>query len=1026
MVLAPTVSTTGVVYEMMPRQGTMIADRYRLERKVGGGRVSAMWRVRDQVTDGTCAIKLLHRSMNDHPEALARFSLEDRLSRELTGEYFPERVGSGSWHSLRYIAWRWYEGECLRSLFERNPKQDVHTVYSIVQETCQALAVVHSAGYTHGDLKPENLFFAERSEKEKEASRQLKLIGFGVASRLARPLLGAQARRTPGQIVGTPLYMSPDLILGRVPRGGQADLWALSVIVYEALTGRSPFLGSDLGEVLQKILDRQAPRPSAITNNLPGTFDLWWQQALEQQFATPAELSAGLARALAPALRSSRTQRSASLPDRTAPVMEIVVPRATYSGGGLQRGESTPIVPAVAVRSSALTPAGGVAAAGGGASGRAPLPGLAAASPVASTTASSSATASSNPVASSLAPSSPVATSPTGGRSANRSAGSSSATNGTSAQLVSFSNAGVAADTSSSAAAGSAAAAQLSAPVGSITALGVGRPQDATPLMATLVAKADARPSAAPDAPGVKAQAARSASAAAVPDASLGAEAAFAKAGTGTLVASKAEAASAPAGRPVAGKATSDSSSPRNASAGGVSPNSVAPGGATPSSAASKAAAAKTAPSLTRGDARGVDPGRQAPAQLQSGSSAAAAAAATAPAEPLRSAGGNVTSTTVAGIGPAALTMMRALEAAAAGATAKIRVAAPRADGAIEQDSDKFTAVPSPLSGLGTRKTLVGIVPPAAAKPAASTAPSTPAAPVAGSRKTESMVIAGTPCKSIDDSSEEDGELPPSIAALRRPGSPTVPFPRPRAASRAMPWELDAAADDPTGRDTIPQSWRERTGHTLRIVLTDPDHRPHLIAGIVVCAAAALVIFAAGRSPVAGTGELGQATRSLEPPAPASPAAPASPTAPATPSPGTTEPLQRAATLDSAASAAPGGNAAAPAPEAAQLPRLRGEELAPGLVIPPRTPAETEARPRTESRPKPSPSLPPSAAPASPALRPASGPVGEARPAPPGQPATSGAELHPSVAPRAAPKKPGGTEPGAPARPANGDFDFGI
>ena len=53
-----------VVDDMMPRQGTMIADRYRLERKVGGGRVSAMWRVLDQVTDGTCAIKLLHRSMN--------------------------------------------------------------------------------------------------------------------------------------------------------------------------------------------------------------------------------------------------------------------------------------------------------------------------------------------------------------------------------------------------------------------------------------------------------------------------------------------------------------------------------------------------------------------------------------------------------------------------------------------------------------------------------------------------------------------------------------------------------------------------------------------------------------------------------------------------------------------------------------------------------------------------------------------------------------------------------------------------
>jgi len=140
----------------------MIADRYRLERKVGGGRVSAMWRVQDQVTAGACAIKLLHRSMNDHPEALARFSLEDRLSRELTGAYFPERVGSGSWHSLRYIAWRWYDGDCLRSLFDRNPKQDVHTVYSIVQETCQALSAVHGAGYTQNVHEQFPYYFREQ------------------------------------------------------------------------------------------------------------------------------------------------------------------------------------------------------------------------------------------------------------------------------------------------------------------------------------------------------------------------------------------------------------------------------------------------------------------------------------------------------------------------------------------------------------------------------------------------------------------------------------------------------------------------------------------------------------------------------------------------------------------------------------------------------------------------------------------------------------------------------------------------
>jgi hypothetical protein len=335
--------------------------------------------------------------------------------------------------------------------------------------------------------------------------------------------------------------------------------------------------------------------------------------------------------------------------------------------------------------------------------------------------------------------------------------------------------------------------------------------------------------------------------------------------------------------------------------------------------------------------------------------------------------------------------------------------------------------------GLGSRKTLVGIVPPA--KPAARAASSAPAAkatpPVAEAQKTASMVIAGAPCKSIDVSSEDDAELPPSIAALRRPGSPTVPFPRPRASARAMPWELDPMSGDVPGRDTIPSSWRERTGHTLRVVLTDRDHRPHLIAGLVVCAAAAVVIFAAGRSPVAGTGVLGQATRSLEPPVQNVPATPATPSM--------AEPQRRA----SPEAAAPPSSANAPeaASEAPQSPRLQGEELAPGLVIPPPPPkpAEAAVRPHTDLKPKPglSPSTP--AAPASPAFHPAaSGASHAAAPVPAAREAGAGAESATSippmstppmsalpVAPRAAPKKPG-TEPGAPPRPANGDFDFGI
>lgn len=860
----------------------MIADRYRLERKVGGGRVSAMWRVQDQVTAGACAIKLLHRSMNDHPEALARFSLEDRLSRELTGAYFPERVGSGSWHSLRYIAWRWYEGECLRSLFDRTPKQDVQTVYSLVQETCQALSAVHGAGYTHGDLKPENLFFAERAEGEKESPRQLKLLGFGVASRVAKPLLGAQARRTPGQIVGTPLYLSPDLILGRVPRGGQADLWALSVIVYEALTGRAPFLGTDLAELLQVILERQAPRPSSVTNNLPGTFDLWWAQALEQQYSTPAEFATSLARALAPALRGSRTQRSASLPERIAPLAELVPLRTLVSS-------SAPAVEPVRA-ASAPTPAGGVAATPSEASG-------------------------------------------------------SAVSNGSSA--------------------GAGTRGASSAPPAGMTTLGGGKlvtpasqAPDATPLVPPVVAKSN--PAPANPAP------------------------------------------ASPAAAVVRGTAGNARTEPR---------------------------AARSEVPLTRAAA-------QTP-ELAETPAVSAAAPGIEPAA--RAPGTAVTAATVAGIGPTAGSVRRALETAAAGATAKISVVAPGADAGSasnkpESEAHKFAPLPSPLRdlGIGARKTLVGIIPPAPlpSAPAASVAPAQVSA-AAVPKRAGALVISGTPCKSIDVSSVNDSLEPPSFAGLRRPGSPTVPFPRPRAATRGLPRDTETLSPDSVGRATITQSW-QRTGQTLRVVLTDPGHRPHLVAGLLVCAAAALVIFAVGRSPVAGTSVLGQTTGALTvepvgaPPARAPEPAPS--TATNNPSPAgvnrdtpATEPIE---VLEPPASSELVGGTALP-----------GEEVAPGLVVPPRTAnggasAATVVRPAGKPRaPVSSPSpLPPTrsepvhtAAPAAPADRrlgatergaPASADLGSPSPTSP-------------VPQRAAPRRPG-TDPNVPARPGNGDFDFGI
>jgi serine/threonine-protein kinase len=874
-----------MVLEMIPREGTLIADRYRLERKVGGGRVSAVWRVRDEISSRPCAIKILHRTMHKHPEALTRFSLEDRLARELTGPHFPERVGSGVWDGMRYIAWRWHEGESLRALFERNPKQDAPTVHSIIQETCQALSLVHAAGYAHGDLKPENILFTDRGESGR-SSRQIKLLGFGVASRLSRPSAAGfgVGRRRPGELVGTPLYSSPDLILGRVPSGGQADLWALAAIVYEALTGRPPFLGFDIGAVLQAILDKRAPRPSSVADNLPGSFDAWWAQALAQEFDTPSEFAGALARALAPALRTSHTQRSASLPDRSPSPLEAVTPMPPRA----PRGKAATTVSGIGPTDIGLARVTAAAKAAKGAT----------AAPAASAAVSPAAVSPAvTPGVTSPGATSPAVTSP---------------------------------------AAGSAAAAASS-------------PALAAPL-------------ASPVAPAAPAPAAASAAA-------------------------RAARVAAPHGA-AAPPATSVPGAGPAAALAAAAPTSPAPEVPAPASAA--AAALPTAPG-------GVAPAPVSPAVV----SPAAVAPAITPAA----------AASPAAASPAAVAPAAAADTASAPLTPGVPPLAHDASRAQPPANDTFVPFPSPLRDLGAggaRKTLVGITPPSLLQSIASAvgAKPAPAAPLAGaaapargapSAKPNQKTIEGAPCKPIETTGDYGAFDLGAFDSLRRPANPTVPFPRPRAAQRTatLPNPSDETPD--IGR----ASWHGTTTRTLRFVLTSPDHKPQRVAAVVVCAAAALVIFAVGRSPVAGTAGIGQTTGALsaDPNQKAAPAAPRS-------APETSPELEKASgsdrkdpKLDAPEKVdAPQGPAASP-----ELDEPAGDELAPGLVLPATGRAGAGSNPSRARSPEPAAS--------NPKARPAAAP-------------TPAAKQVVKKAPPAPP--PPRSLPPTPARQNSTELDFGI
>ncbi|HTV19449.1 MAG TPA: hypothetical protein VMG12_12275, partial [Polyangiaceae bacterium] len=326
--------------------------------------------------------------------------------------------------------------------------------------------------------------------------------------------------------------------------------------------------------------------------------------------------------------------------------------------------------------------------------------------------------------------------------------------------------------------------------------------------------------------------------------------------------------------------------------------------------------------------------------------------------------------------------------------------------------NDTFAPFPSPLRDLGAegaRKTLVGITPPgllqsiaASAPPPRPAAPTPPlgAAPVATPRPVPGAAgaersIEGAPCKPIETKTVETAE---DFAAFdwgafdgsRRPANPTVPFPRPRAIPRTATMPNPMSDETP---DIGHASWHGTTTRTLRFVLTSPDHKPQRVAAALVCAAAALVIFAVGRSPIAGTAGIGQATESLSADPVAKPASAAA--APSLPSRG---PSSTELAKTSGEDPTPG---LADPTDVKRQRELDDGELAPGLVDPQRTEGNTRPASDTSSS---------------------------------DSTAGSAAKARPTVVPPAAPKPPPRKAPAPPPAPSSSEtvrknsteLDFGI
>ena len=237
--------------------GDLFANRYRIERTVGGGGMGTVYLAHDERDGTVCALKLMQETDSDEQSRL-RFEREAAVLAKLSHPGIVRYFGHGYGpDGTPYLAMEWLDGEDLAQRL-RSQSLSVSESVSLVAAALDALAHAHRAGVIHRDIKPANLFLMGG------AKGALKLIDFGVAR-----LAGGSGRTRTGAVLGTPAYMSPEQIRGLRELDGRADLFSIGSVLFECLYGQTPFHSDQPMGVLGKILFEPAPDLRQLRPDLP-------------------------------------------------------------------------------------------------------------------------------------------------------------------------------------------------------------------------------------------------------------------------------------------------------------------------------------------------------------------------------------------------------------------------------------------------------------------------------------------------------------------------------------------------------------------------------------------------------------------------------------------------------------------------------------------------------------------------------------------------------------------------------------
>ncbi|MCA9673096.1 MAG: serine/threonine protein kinase [Myxococcales bacterium] len=309
-----------------PLIGRVLADTYRVERRIGRGGMGTVYEVSNVRLGKRFAMKVLNVGEEADEAALSRFRREARVTTEIGHPHIVEvidfNVAPGG---ARYMVMELLVGHSLERQLELERQLDVGRAVFILRQVCSALQAAHERMVVHRDLKPANIFLCEGQA----FADFVKVLDFGISK-----VVGRQSVQTrPEALVGTPHYMAPEQAEGASERlGTWTDVYALGAIAYEVLAGARPFDAGSLPTLLYKIVHAEpAPLPERVPEALARVVARAMHKQPSERFASAKELSRALLEAL------PEPERAAQSLLREPPTIRHASP-ITDSTGGLGTG----------------------------------------------------------------------------------------------------------------------------------------------------------------------------------------------------------------------------------------------------------------------------------------------------------------------------------------------------------------------------------------------------------------------------------------------------------------------------------------------------------------------------------------------------------------------------------------------------------------------------------------------------------------------------------------------------------------